>query len=407
MPKRQIGIPLGRRALLTAAGSAAAATLLPFGSARAEAPPLKLGLFLEYTGGSSGTTSESVQFGADMAVAELNAAGGIAGRKITRVTADTQTDATVGVGEMKRLVQQEKVDFVIGPVISQILMAAAPVLNDAKIPSFGSTGSLAITPQVAPYYFSTLVAADAQAQKMVAYAADTLHVKSGAIISDDGAQAKDFVQAMRKEIAARGLKLTGVQEFQYRATDMTPQLLSLRRGAPETLFLFASSGEDAGNIVKSLGDVGWDPKVTGNWTVGTFVDAMEKITGKDALENVTGSNYAGFSYCKGAPEPAAFLGFLKRAQAFDAKKFATVSHTMAAIFYDAVMLFKAAVEGNGGHTDGPSVAAWIEQNGKSFKGIGGPISPTKESHFLYGPSSLAIIRPGHRGPVGTEESVTC
>ncbi len=285
---------LARRTVLLGAGGFAAAASLPR-AASAQAAPLKIGLFLEYTGGSSGTTSESVQFGVDLAIAQINAAGGVAGRTLTRVAADTQTDATVGVGEMKRLVLQEKVDVVIGPVVSQIQMASAPVLNQANIASFGSTGSRAITPQTAPYYFSTLVSADAPARSMVAYAIETLGAKSAAVLSDEGAQAKDFVQALRREADSRGLKLTATQEFKYRDIDMTPQLLSLKRSTPDTLFLFASSGEDAGNVLKGLDEIGWDPKVTGNWTIGTFADTVVSISGADALKNVVGSNFAGYN----------------------------------------------------------------------------------------------------------------
>ena len=143
----------------------------------------KIGLFLELTGGSASTTSEASQFGVELAVQEINAAGGIGGRKLQLVVADTQTDPTVGVGEMKRLVQQEKVEFVFGPVISQILLAAAPVVNEAKIGTIGSTGSLAITPKFAPYYFSTLINAETQAKHMAAQAGDVLKAKSVAILS--------------------------------------------------------------------------------------------------------------------------------------------------------------------------------------------------------------------------------
>ncbi|MDA8250312.1 MAG: ABC transporter substrate-binding protein [Rhodospirillales bacterium] len=303
--------------------------------------------------------------------------------------------------------QQEKVDFVIGPVISQIELAAAPVLNAANIASFGSTGSLAITPAVAPYYFSTLVSAAAQANKMASHAAQALHARSGAIISDSGAQAKDFVQNMRREMQAAGIKLTGVQEYQYRAIDMTPQLLALKHARPDTLFLFASSGEDAGNVIKSLGDVGWNPPVTGNWTLGTFVDAMEKVCGAAALENVTGSNYAGFTYCAGGAQPQPYLDFVARAKQFNGGPAARLSLTMAALFHDAVMLFKAAVEGSGGRTDGATVAAWVERNGASFRGIAGPVAPSKESHFLYGPDALAVVHPARRGEAGIQERVAC
>ena len=373
---------------------------------QAQEKPIKLGLFSEFTGGSSGTTSEAVQLGVQLAIDEINKAGGIKGRKVEIVTSDTQTDATVGVGEMKRLALQEKVDLVVGPVISQIHMAAAPIENEAKIPAIGSTGSLAITPNNSPYYFSTLVSADAQAKAMVAYAADTLKSKSAALLSDSGAQAKDFVEAMRREMTARGIKVTGVQEYQYRATDMTPQLLSLKRGSPDTLLLFASSGEDAGNALKSLGELGWNTKVVGNWTLGTFVESMEKITGKEALNDVVASNYSGFTYCKAGAKPQAYLDLVTKAKAFNPALAARVSPTMVAVFYDATMLMKTAIEATG-KTDGPSVAGWIEQNGSSYKGITAAINPTKDSHFLYGSDALAIVYPGRRGDAGIQERAGC
>jgi branched-chain amino acid transport system substrate-binding protein len=111
------------------------------------------------TGGGA-SAAEAAQFGSDVAIQEVNSKGGIAGRKLQIITADTQTDATVGVGEMKRLVLQEKVNIIIGPVISQVLLAAAPVLNEAKVLSIGGTGSEAITPAAAPYAFSMLINAD-------------------------------------------------------------------------------------------------------------------------------------------------------------------------------------------------------------------------------------------------------
>src|SRR5882724_9884171 len=132
---------------------------------------------------------------------------------------------------------------------------------------------------------------------MVDQAAKVLNAKSGAIISDSGAQAKSFVEAMKREMDARGMKLTGTQEYQYRATDMTPQLLTLKRGTPDTLFLFASSGEDAGNVLKARDDLGWNPKVTGNYTVATYAGPLIKVAGADALHDTTGLSYAAFTFC--------------------------------------------------------------------------------------------------------------
>jgi branched-chain amino acid transport system substrate-binding protein len=105
-------------------------------SVRAADPPIRLGEFLDITGGGA-TAAETTKFALDIAVADINAAGGISGRRIVAITADTQTDPTVDVGEITRLVQQEKVDVVFGPLISQVALAALHVATEAKIPEIG------------------------------------------------------------------------------------------------------------------------------------------------------------------------------------------------------------------------------------------------------------------------------
>jgi ABC-type branched-subunit amino acid transport system substrate-binding protein len=387
--------------------AAAAVLALCVGSgALAEDGPIKIGQFFDLTGGGA-SAAEAAQFGSEIAITEINAAGGIAGRKLQPFVADTQTDATVGVGEMKRLVQQEKVDIIVGPVISQVLMASAPVLDQGKVASIGATGSEQITPKLAPYYFSVLINADSQAQAMLTQALDVLKAKSAAILSDSGAQAKSFVEAIKKEAAARHLKITGVQEYQYRATDMTPQLLALKRGNPDTLLLFSSSGEDVGNALKSLTDLGWNVRVTGNYTVGAFAAAAIKIAGKSAFKNVTGTNYKAFTYCEGGAAPKAFTDFVAKAKAYKPEVAARLSMPFASLFYDAVYLEKAAIDGSGGKTDGPTVATWIEQNAKNYKGILEGLAPSKTSHFLVGPGALATVYPDHIQEGGVQQRTHC
>ena len=395
----------GRISLIAAGAIAIALNFAP-AEAWAQNEPIKLGQFVDLTGGGA-SAAEAAQFGSDVAIQEINAKGGIAGRKVETVVADTQTDATVGVGEMKRLVLQEKVNIIIGPVISQVLLAAAPVLNEAKISSIGGTGSEAITPAVAPYTFSMLINADSQAKVMIGQAADVLKVKSGAILSDSGAQAKSFVESMKREMESRGMKITGVQEYQYRATDMTPQLLALKRGNPETLFLFSSSGEDVGNALKSLSELGWNVKVTGNYTVGAFVEAALKIAGKEAFENVTGTNYRAFTYCEGGEMPKDFLEFVAKAKAYKPDVAGRLSMAFASLFYDAVYLYKAAIEGTGGKTDGPTLAAWIEENAKNFRGINQNLSPSKQSHFLVGVDAMTTVYPHRIKEGGIAQRTKC
>jgi branched-chain amino acid transport system substrate-binding protein len=376
--------------------------------AAAQKPPIKVGEFLDLTGGVA-TAAEAARLGIDLAIKEINDAGGIDGRKLQVFTADTQTDPTVGVGEMKRLVQDDKVDLVFGPIISQVLMASLPVVNQAKIPEMGATGSELITPKAAPYYFSLLINAGTQAQAMVNQAATALKAKSGAILSDSGAQAKSFVQSMQQEMAKRQMKLTGTEQFQYRAVDMTPQLLSLKRGNPDTLFLFPSSGEDGGNALKSMDELGWNAKVTGNYAIATFAAAVIKNAGAQSLHthDVTGIAYKAFTYCKEADVPKPFLDFVTRAKAFRPDQASHLSMQFAATLYDGVMLMKDAIEANGGKTDGPTIARWIEANAKNHKGILGSLDASATSHFLVGPDAVTAVYPDRTLKSGVQQHYGC
>ena len=237
-------------------------------------------------------------------------------------------------------------------------------MNDAKIGAIGSTGSLAITPKSAPYYFSTLINAETQAKHMAAQAGDVLKAKSVAILSDTGAQAKDFVQAIKQELDRpqhQADRHAGVSVSRDRhdaaAAGAAPR--QPRHAAAVRIERRRRRQCDQKPDRARLED-----RITGNWTIGAFAPIVEQIAGKEALETVTGSNYRGFTYCEGGDKPKPYLDLVAKAKAADPKRAERSAMTFVALFYDATYLLKAAVEGNGGKWDGPSIAAWIEKNAK-------------------------------------------
>src|SRR5262249_19370211 len=106
--------------------------LLATATAQAQQKPVRVGIFLPLTGPAAAGGAAN-KLGYEMAISEINAAGGIAGRKIETVYADDQGDPTVGVGEIKRLIFQEHVDVVVGTQNSQVELAALPVFNEGKV----------------------------------------------------------------------------------------------------------------------------------------------------------------------------------------------------------------------------------------------------------------------------------
>ena len=251
--------------------------------------PIKLGFFSSFTGTYRQNGYNGLA-GVKLAVAEINASGGILGRQVIVVEGDDQSSPTAAIDEIRRLVQTEKIDALIGPISSQITLATIPFLNEAKIPSISVTGSSAMTPTVGPYHFSMLPSADSQAEAIVNYIATTLQVSSAAIIHDDGAQAASTVIALKKELTKRNIRFTGSQQYAISSTDMTDKLKALNdpNDPPGTLIALTGTSFDTAYILKNRQEMGWNIPVVGNITVAAAAENAVKIAGPAAYEGVAG-----------------------------------------------------------------------------------------------------------------------
>ena len=123
-----------RRQVLS--GSAAGAVSLARGLAApaiAANEPIKIGYLPALTGPSS-STGVGINRGTELAVEEINAAGGINGRKIELIVRDTQSDPTKAVNAVAELTQRQKVAMIWGPLNSGEALAATPLIARDKVP---------------------------------------------------------------------------------------------------------------------------------------------------------------------------------------------------------------------------------------------------------------------------------
>src|SRR5580704_18129478 len=118
------------------AGSAATAAGLASGfpaPAIANTDPIKIGFLPALTGPSS-STGVGINRGTELAVEEINAAGGIDGRKIELIVRDTQSDPTKAVNAVAELAQRQKAAVIWGPLNSGEALAATPFIGRDKVP---------------------------------------------------------------------------------------------------------------------------------------------------------------------------------------------------------------------------------------------------------------------------------
>jgi ABC-type branched-subunit amino acid transport system substrate-binding protein len=370
--------------------------------------PIKLGFLSSFTGIYNQNGYNGLA-GVKLAVAEINASGGILGRQVVVVEGNDQSSATAAPNEMRRLVETEKIDALIGPISSQITLATIPFLNQAKIPSISVTGTSEMTPAVGPYHFSMLPSADSQAEAIAHYLKTTLQARSAAIIYDDGAQASSTVSALNKELAKRNIQLTGSERYVISSTNMTPQLTTLRVSNPEVLIALTGTSFDSGYILKNRQEMGWNIPMVGNITVAAGAEHAVKISGVAAYKDVVALNYKELTYC-----PDYVLGtslyskFKERLRTFDPANYASYAPLVVVYTYESVYALKAGLEG-AKSLKGPNFAYWMENNNSLLsQTMSLPLDPSDTSHFLISSAALAMAENLYQvNPDGLMKRVGC
>jgi branched-chain amino acid transport system substrate-binding protein len=397
---RNLGI-VGR---LLALGGMVATLGVGLAFAQQAAKPVRVGIFLPLTGPAAAGGAAN-RLGYEMAISEINAAGGIVGRPIVTVYGDDQGDPTVGVGEIKRLIFQEHVDVVVGTQNSQIELAALPVLNEGKVAAISLAGSSALTPVAGPYHFSLAPSATTLGSAMVEFAAKDLKPKNSALIYDDGAAAKSGVEGIKATLTEMKTPITGEQQYKFHPSDVTPQLLSLRRGNPDILYLFSASQDDIGIILKNAQEIDWSVKIVGSLAVGASGALATRVAGPHAFDNTIAQTFERFTYCASAGVGSPIVSdFIKKVQAYSKSTTARADYFNIANGYDSVYIFKTAIE-KAGASDGPTLAAWIEQHASEMQVLSAArLVASKGNHFLVGPDGLTmVVHPELRNEQGLQK----
>lgn len=352
---------------------------------------VKMGALVSLSGGGAsfgGVAEQAWQ----LAVADINADGGIMGQQVELIVADTQTDPTHAVSEARRLVGSEGIEVMVGPVTSQEVIPVSQILKGAKIAQVSTASSSDLTPEFAPYHFSNSPTGLNQMVPNIDHAIDVMGLTKIAIISDNGGMSKAAVAEMSAYMKSKGVEPVAVQEFGFRTEDMTPQIFSLRRAGAEAVMIINSLGDDSRKFLQNLDEIGWDVPVFGNLTMTNFAVGNAKVLGQEAFENVLSVQFSGMSYCDGDPVGESdYAKFVARANAAIADIDKMGGAAALVPWYIEPMVLKAAVEG-AGTLDGEKVAAWLEENAATMPNMLGTFSASAESHFLPGADALVVVK---------------
>jgi ABC-type branched-subunit amino acid transport system substrate-binding protein len=344
-------------------------------------------LLLSQTGFAA-AAGRGATIGIKIAVDEINASGGLLGRQIELVPADDQGDTNAGLSEALRLTTVTKVDFLLGPQLSQVAIAIAPTVNNAGVLWLTTTSAgEKMTPSYAPRHFSLLYSGSTQG---LAYANTMLANgwKKFAIMSDDGSASQSATNALKALLKDKGLTLTGEQTWHTGDTDMTPQALAIKRTNPDVVILSPVAGKDGGYALKAIDDIGWKPPIIGSGAFTTQPAQAQEISGPEPLKRVVALLYTGMSACPSQPIGSSpYAQLLVKLKKAEPQNWQQISSLNVASGYDWVTIIKLAATATKS-LNGEKLAEWIEQNAASMKLIYSPVRASKTDHSMLGPESL-------------------
>jgi branched-chain amino acid transport system substrate-binding protein len=208
--------------------------------------------------------------GATIAFEEINAAGGVNGRKIEWISLDDESSPPKAIAAYKRLVDQEKVFAVFGPAASAVGQAMVPTLNASTTPTFVSIFSTpAVTEPPIPMLFRTGVMNDRQQGSAIAdYVVDSLGAKKIAIVSQSDEYGKRGGEAVVTRLAERKMAPVSNEVFNISDTDFTAQISRTIQAAPDVLIVYGYPNPSA-IITRQAKQLGLKAKIMGANSAGS------------------------------------------------------------------------------------------------------------------------------------------
>jgi len=250
------------------------ATAAIAGSAGA-AEPVRIGI-TTILSGPFADRGQSEQYGAQIALDQINQAGGVLGRPVEAFYADNACKPDIGVPATKRLIEQQHVPVIIGALCTPVTHAIEPVVQAAKVPlviatSAGQDFVDASGASGNDYLFKTIPSEVDIARGLMRFLA-TKPVKSVAVAAETGGFPQANAVAMAKAARDAGLTVTAVEAITPGSTDLAALLDRLKAGAPDELLIMPGSSTAA--FFKAYEALGWKVPVSGRIDLGAALGAV-------------------------------------------------------------------------------------------------------------------------------------
>ena len=341
-----------------------AAALLTWSAVGAAAEPIKIGVSGPFTGGSA-PMGVSMRDGVKLAVAEVNAKGGVLGRQLQLVERDDEAKNERGVQVAQELINKEKVVATLGYINTGVALASQRFYQEAKIPVINNIATGTIITHQFPdqpdnYIFRTSANDTIQSAMIVDEAVTRYKYTKVAILADSTNYGQLGREDLEKAMDKKGIKPVAIEKYNIKDVDMTAQLLKAKQAGAQVVLTYGI-GPELAQIANGMEKLGWKVPLIGSWplSMGNFIDNAGK-NGEGTRMPQT------FIQDPNTPKRKAFIdGYVK---AYNPPAGRMPSPVSAAQGYDSVYLLVAAIK-QAGTTDGPKVKDALENLNEKVEGV--------------------------------------
>lgn len=372
-----------RQALASAAGALASTVASP---AIAAKEPIRMGYLPALTGPSS-STGIGINRGTELAVKEINAAGGIDGRQIELIVRDTQSEPTKAVNGAAELTHSEKVSVVFGPLNSGESLAVVPLLAKANMPQVHPCWVDSLTdPKKYPMCFRNAPTNQQIGAAANRYVVEVLKKKKVAVISDTTGYGTASVTAYVPMLKAIGAEVVYQGNVDAANPDLTPEILRMRNAGAEAIMPWSVNAGFLSRIINTRGQMNWDVPIVGQTTLGSGQTSalLEK---PEYWAKVYPNNFRPVCFNadgKLTDRTNAFLERLKKANV----EFSDTLLWWVGVGYDSPNMIAQAMKSVG--TEADKIVGYLNQLGK-YPGVYGDISFSPEQHNGYPDEQVVMV----------------
>ncbi|MBI4478910.1 MAG: ABC transporter substrate-binding protein [Acidobacteria bacterium] len=343
-----------------------------------EANEIVIGEYGSLTG-TTATFGISTKNGIDLAIDEVNKAGGVLGKQVRVIVEDDQGRPEEAQTVVTKLITRDRVVALLGEVASSRSLAAAPVAQQNKIPMITPSSTNPKVTQIGDYIFRTCFIDPFQGLVMAKFSINTMKVKNVAVLRDikndySVGLADVFVDNMKQ----MGGSIVSDESYSEGDTDFSAQLTAMKSKNPEAVFipgyytevgLIARQARKLGMTIPLLGGDGWDsPRL---WEIGG--------------ESLNGSFYSNHSSMDDpSPHIQKFVADYKA-------RFNETPDSLAAGAYDSANILVDAIR-RANSTDPAKIRDAIAQT-KNFPGITGTIT-IDENRNAVKPAVILSVKDG-------------